>query len=74
MVPIGDRALAWIQRYLVDARPRLVAEPDDGTLFLTVDGTPFSPDRLTQIVRDYVKASGGRRTVPVTCSGTPWPR
>lgn len=29
-----------------------------GTLFLTSDGTPFSLDRLTQLVRDYVKASG----------------
>lgn len=58
MVPIGQRAIAWIERYLTDVRPRFAAEPDDGTLFLTVDGTPFSLDRLTQLVRDYVKASG----------------
>ncbi len=58
MIPIGARALAWIDRYLAEARPRLAGEPDDGTLFLTVDGTPFSLDRLTQLVRDYVKASG----------------
>ena len=58
MVPIGERAIAWIERYLTDARPRWAGEPDDGTLFLTVDGTPFSLDRLTQLVRDYVKASG----------------
>ena len=35
-----------------------MVEPDDGTLFLTVDGTGFSLDRLTQLVRDYVKGSG----------------
>jgi integrase/recombinase XerD len=58
MIPIGDRALAWIARYLTEARPRLAREPDDGTLFLTVDGTPFSLDRLTQLVRDHVTASG----------------
>lgn len=58
MVPIGPRALAWIERYLADVRPRFATEPDDGTLFLTVDGTGFSLDRLTQLVRDYVKASG----------------
>ena len=58
MVPIGERAIAWIERYLTEARPRWAGEPDDGTLFLTVDGTPFSLDRLTQLVRDYVKASG----------------
>ena len=58
MVPIGDRALAWVGKYLVEARPRLVAEPDDGTLFVSAEGVGFSPDRLTQIARDYVKASG----------------
>jgi integrase/recombinase XerD len=58
MVPIGERALAWVDRYLVDIRPQLVVEPDDGTLFLTADGSGLSPDRLTQIARGYVKASG----------------
>jgi integrase/recombinase XerD len=58
MVPIGERALAWVRRYLHDARPRLVAEPDDGTLFVSADGVGFSPDRLTQIARQYVLASG----------------
>lgn len=58
MVPIGTRATTWIDRYLTEARPRWAVEPDDGTLFLTVDGTPFSLDRLTQLVREYVKASG----------------
>lgn len=35
-----------------------MAGADDGTLFLTSDGTGFSPDRLAQIARGYVKASG----------------
>jgi integrase/recombinase XerD len=66
MVPIGDRALTWVARYLADARPRLAAAGvvrADGTgeedaLFLTTDGTGFSPDRLTQIARHHVIASG----------------
>lgn len=58
LVPVGERALAWVERYLHEARPRIAREPDDGTLFLTVDGTPFSLDRLTQLARDYVTASG----------------
>ena len=58
MVPVGERALAWVDRYLAEARPQLVAGADDGSLFLTSDGTGFSPDRLTQICRGYVKASG----------------
>jgi hypothetical protein len=31
-------------RRLADVRPRLAVEPDDGILFLTVNGTVFSPD------------------------------
>ncbi len=58
MVPIGERALAWIGRYLRSARPALVLEPDDGALFVSADGIGFSPDRLTQIVGGYVVASG----------------
>ena len=58
MIPTGERASAWTARYLADTRPRLAVEPDDGTLFLTVDGTAFSPDRLTGLVADYVRRSG----------------
>jgi integrase/recombinase XerD len=58
MVPIGTRALAWVDGYLVEARPRLVVDPDPAWLFLTSDGTVFSLDRLTQLARDYVTGSG----------------
>ena len=58
LVPIHARCITWLDTYLTDARPKLASEPDDGTLFLTVDGTPFSLDRLTQLVREHVKTSG----------------
>jgi integrase/recombinase XerD len=58
LIPIGARALEWIDRYLAASRPSLAAEPDDGVLFLTVDGTAFSPDRLTQLARDHVENAG----------------
>ena len=54
MVPIGARALVWVDRWLTDARPRFAPTPDDGVVFLTVDGTPFSPGTLTALVRRYV--------------------
>ena len=57
-VPLGERARSWVARYLAEVRPAFASEPDDGTLFLTADGTAFSPDRLTQIARGYVEASG----------------
>ena len=58
MIPTGARAAVWARRYLVEARPKLATEPDDGTLFLTVDGTAFGVDRLTGLVASYVKRSG----------------
>lgn len=57
MVPIGDRALAWIDRYLIDVRPRLIVDPNDVTLFLTHLGEAFTTNRLTQMVRQYVDAA-----------------
>lgn len=57
MIPIGDRALAWVDRYLLEVRPELVVEPEDGALFLTHEGTTFAPSRMTQLVRGYVMAA-----------------
>ena len=36
MVPIGERALVWVDRYLAEVRHVHAIEPDDGVLFLTV--------------------------------------
>jgi hypothetical protein len=57
MVPIGERAIAWLARYLNDARPQLVLPPDPGTLFLTQEGEEISCHRLTQLVREHVIAA-----------------
>ena len=62
MVPIGERALAWVEKYRDDVRPELATGADDGTLFLTHLGEAFSPNRLTQLVRDHVQAAGTGKT------------
>ena len=62
MVPIGERALSWIAKYLGEVRPTLVLEPDDGTLFQTARRAAVLDDRLSQLVREYVdKAAMGKR-------------
>ncbi len=58
MIPLGQRAGAWCQRYLADVRPKFAVEPDDGTLFLTWDGARFSVQTMTDHVRGYVNRSG----------------
>jgi integrase/recombinase XerD len=58
VVPLGARALAWVNKYAADARPLLVLGTDDGTLFLTQDGEAFSSDGLSELVSKYVRESG----------------
>jgi integrase/recombinase XerD len=57
MVPVGERAAAWIDKYLYEARPQLVAGLDEGALFLMSTGEAFTANRLTQLVRNYVRAA-----------------
>ena len=57
VVPIGERAAFFVSAYLTNARPDLLVPPDDGTIFLTATGHPFSPDVLTNLCRRYVEAS-----------------
>jgi len=57
MIPIGERAIKWVERYQEDVRPGLVGPIEDATLFLTSLGESFTPNRLTQLVRGYVQAA-----------------
>ncbi len=58
VVPIGERAIAWLEKYLDEARPEFVAEPDGGTVFLGRRGRPFHPNHLSRLTRDYLVAAG----------------
>jgi integrase/recombinase XerD len=57
VIPIGERAIAWFDLYLGEARPQLVVEPDDMTVFLTGQGESFSRNSLSLIIREYVEAA-----------------
>jgi integrase/recombinase XerD len=57
VVPIGDRALAWLRKYLDEGRPLVVTEPDDGWLFLNEAGEAIGPSWLSAIVSGYVDAA-----------------
>jgi integrase/recombinase XerD len=56
-VPIGERAIAWVQKYINEARPQIVSELDDMTLFLTNNGEPFSRDHITSNVKARIDAA-----------------
>ena len=48
MIPIGERAILWIEKYVEAVRPSLVGLFDDGTLFLTHHSEAFTPNRFIQ--------------------------
>ncbi len=58
MVPIGERALAWIEKYRIDVRPAFVAGPDADVLFLNELGESLGMAWLTIMVRRYVDQAG----------------
>jgi integrase/recombinase XerD len=57
-VPIGQRALLWIARYVEYARTELCIDLKERTLFLSNLGTPLNPDTLTEYGRRYLKQAG----------------
>jgi len=62
LLPLGQRAAAWLNKYLEEARARLVVEPDEREVFLCVSGRGLTPGVLGNLVHDYVEKSGVGKT------------
>jgi integrase/recombinase XerD len=61
VIPIGERALAWMDRYLWKVRRSFVVQEETSEVFLTRSGKPFTPNHLSGLVRKYIeKALPGR--------------
>jgi integrase/recombinase XerD len=64
MVPVGEEGLAWIRRYVAEARPRLLrGHRDSGRLFVSPRGGALTRQALWQIVRRSAHAAGLRARV-----------
>ena len=57
-VPLGERASAWLNRYLVEVRPRLMTHLAEWTVFLTDYGEPYEKNRLSDLVKRYLQLAG----------------
>jgi integrase/recombinase XerD len=73
VVPVGARALAWVERYLREVRPRLNLDTHTQALFLTGYGSPFNPDVLSRRVADWLQKAvlsrkGGCHTLRHACA------
>jgi integrase/recombinase XerD len=58
LVPVGERACAWVDKYLREVRPDLATGADDYRLFLDDDGRGFTPGRIGDLVRRQLTAAG----------------
>ena len=55
VVPIGDRALTWVQKYQFEVRPTLVVDHQESALFLGSEGQRLTGPHLGKVVRNYIK-------------------
>jgi len=58
IVPIGERACAWLRKYLDEVRPSLILGEDNQHLFLTERGEPMIKNRLSDLIKKYMDAAG----------------
>ena len=57
VVPLGTRAMAWLEKYLTQARPELLAA-DTQALFVSDYGLPMRADQIADKVRRYMDFAG----------------
>ena len=55
VVPVGNNALHWLERYLEESRPKLLLQPNEKALFLSSYGEAFNPDVLSRMVTQFIK-------------------
>jgi len=55
LIPIGERALYWLTRYLTETRQQLLTDIQQDALFLNDYGVMFSDTKLGDKVKRYMK-------------------
>ena len=59
MVPLGQRAVAWLDKYLLEARPQLLAGASDtSVLFLSDAGAPVPLHQIAGKVKQHMRLAG----------------
>ena len=63
VVPVGSKAVAAINRYLADGRPKLITPRSPANLFLTKRGTPFATTTLWLRIKQRARRAGLARNL-----------
>ena len=57
-IPMGDRAVNWLERYLQDCRPNYKKAHQHEEIYLSSNGVPIWPNKVGERLRDYKKQVG----------------
>jgi integrase/recombinase XerD len=63
MVPVGEEALAWIQRYLKEARPALLGARTSEDLFVTARGGAMTRQMFWYLLRRHAARAGLKKPI-----------
>ncbi|HXS54423.1 MAG TPA: site-specific tyrosine recombinase XerD [Usitatibacter sp.] len=63
LTPLGEEAVAWIQRYLASARPELLAGRKSDALFVTARGGPMTRQAFWALVKRHARVAGMSRPI-----------
>jgi len=58
VVPVGERALSWLNKYLLDVRAQLVTESNETVLFVSKKGRRLGRNHVSYLVRRYLDQAG----------------
>lgn len=58
LLPVGDRAAHWLEKYIEIRSEFLLPGSANGTLFLSSSGGKFSVESISEIVRKYMHLAG----------------
>lgn len=58
VLPLGDRLIEWLKRYLDQGREPLRSPLDDDRLFITDYGEPFTGGHLGRLIKGYMLKAG----------------
>lgn len=61
LVPLGEEALVWVQRYLAESRPALLRGRSADALFITARGAGMSRQAFWNLVRRHAVVAGIRK-------------
>ena len=58
LVPLGEQAVDWLERYMADARPALLKQKQADVLFVTARGTGMSRQAFWYLIKKHALGAG----------------